>query len=59
MYDILNAAMLSRTASKEILIAEGTKLNVFRIKRKILKVLSSNDDGNDFRFSWSFEANRN
>ncbi|XP_067216437.1 uncharacterized protein [Linepithema humile] len=47
MCDVLNAAMLSRIASKEILlIAEDTIKCIPYIKKKILKVLENNDDDN-------------
>ncbi|XP_067206958.1 uncharacterized protein [Linepithema humile] len=47
MCDVLNAAMLSRIASKKILlIAEDTIECIPYIKKKILKVLENNDDDN-------------
>lgn len=47
MCDVLNAAMLSRIASKEILlIAEDTIECTPYVKKKVLKVLSNNDDDN-------------
>jgi len=47
MCNVLNAAMLSRIASKEILlIAEDTIDCIPYIKKKVLKVLANNDDDN-------------
>jgi len=47
MCDVLNDAMLSRIASKEIiLIAEDTIECIPYLKKKVLKVLSNNDDDN-------------
>jgi len=47
MCDVLNAAMLSRIASKEILlIAEDTIDCTSYVKKKVLKVLSNNDEDN-------------
>jgi len=45
MCDVLNDAMLSRIVSKEIiLIAEDTIDCISYVKKKVLKVLSNNDD---------------
>jgi len=47
MCDVLNAAMLSRIASKEILlIAEDTIDCIPYIKKRVTKVLTDNDDDN-------------
>jgi len=47
MCDVLNAAMLNRIPSKEILlIAEDTIDCIPYVKKKVLKVLSKNDDDN-------------
>ncbi|XP_026826219.1 uncharacterized protein LOC113562113 [Ooceraea biroi] len=46
MCDVLNAAMLNRIASKEILIAEDTIDCISYVRKKVSKVLSNNDDDN-------------
>jgi len=47
MYDILNSAMLNRISEKEIiLVAEDTIDCIPYVKKKVLKVLSNNDDYN-------------
>ncbi|EFN71898.1 ATP-dependent DNA helicase PIF1, partial [Camponotus floridanus] len=47
MCDVLNNAMLSRIASEEILlVAEDTIECIPYVKKKVLKVLSNNDDDN-------------
>ncbi|XP_067216906.1 ATP-dependent DNA helicase PIF1-like, partial [Linepithema humile] len=46
MCDVLNTAMLSRIASKEILIAEDTIECIPYLKKKVLKVLANNEDNN-------------
>jgi len=45
MCDILNTAMLNRITEKEIiLVAEDTIDYIPYVKKKVLKVLSNNDD---------------
>jgi len=47
MCDVLNAAMLDRIASKEILlVAEDTIDCVSYIKKRVTKILTDNDDDN-------------